>query len=205
MIAFLLLIAILFVIVVGVELLSRAVKLPLELTRKATHILTGVTVAVSAFYVGHIYLQILALLFLAVIATSRRLGIFRSIHDPERSGLGDIWYPVGILLATVFFLDPLVFMYAVLILSVSDGLAGLIGKSFGKRKIGFITAPKTYLGFATFFITAFALSLLVMPVGLAVAAALYLALLELVSFRGIDNLILPIAAGILATVFRFAH
>ena len=203
MTAFLLLLAILFVIVVGVEVLSRAVKLPLELTRKATHILTGVTVAVSAFYVGHIYLQILALLFLAVIATSRRVGIFRSIHDPERSGLGDIWYPVGILLATVFFPDPTIFMYSVLILSVSDGLAGLIGKSFGRRKIGFISAPKTHLGFGTFFVTAFALSLLVMPVGPAIGAALYLAVVELLSFRGIDNLILPLAAGILATVVRF--
>ena len=155
MTAFLVLLGILFIIVVGIELIARSSRLPLELTRKATHVLTGVTVALSAYYVEHEYLLLLSLLFIVVIAASRSRGIFRSIHDPERSGAGDLWYPIGIFLAAVFFQEPHVFMYAVLILAVSDGLAGLFGKLWGKHRIPYIGAPKTYLGTATFIVTAF--------------------------------------------------
>lgn len=201
MIAFLILLAILFVIVVGVELLARSFRLPLEVTRKATHILTGMTVALAALYVGHWYIVLLAALFILVIAVSRSRGIFRSIHDPERTGIGELWYPVGILLAALLFEDPKVFMYAVLVLAVSDGLAGLVGKFYGKRRIGFFSTPKTYVGSAVFMVTAFGLSLLVVPPAVAVGAAIYLTLIELLSFRGLDNLILPLAAGAIALAF----
>jgi len=199
--AFLILLGILFVIVVGIELLARSLRLPLELTRKATHILTGVTVALSAFYVEHSYLLLLSLMFIVVIAVSRSRGIFRSIHDPERSGAGELWYPTGILLAAILFPEPRVFMYAILILAVSDGLAGVVGKLLGKRQVVYISAPKTYLGTSVFVVTAFGLSLLVVSPTAAIVAALYLALIELLSFKGMDNLILPLAAGVIALAF----
>lgn len=200
MIAFLALLVLLFMIVVGVEAIARVRALPIELTRKATHILTGVTVALSVFYIEHVYLIVLSVMFLLVIALSRKRSLFRSIHDPERSGVGELWYPMGILLAALFFPEPTIFMYAVLILAVSDGLAGLIGKFFGKRRIPGIQAPKTYLGTSVFIVTAFGLSLLVMSPGVALIAAVSLAALELLSLKGLDNLILPLAAGVIAVV-----
>lgn len=201
MIAFLVLLAVLFIIVVGVEAVTRVVRIPLEVSRKTTHILTGIAVAFSAWYVPQPYLVALALMFIAVILISRSRGIFRSIHDSERSGLGDLWYPAGILLAALLFSDPAVFMYAVLVLAVSDGLAGLLGKTFGKRRISFISTPKTYLGSGVFIISTFVLSLMVLPWPLAAGAAVYLALVEALSIRGLDNLILPLAAGAIAMVF----
>lgn len=201
MIAFIVLLAVLFIVVVGVEMLARSLKIPLEATRKATHILTGVIVALSAHFVTQPFLIVLAIMFIIVIAVSRKRGIFRSIHDPERSGAGDLWYPIGILLAAVLFTSSTVFTYTVLILAVSDGLAGLIGRFYGKRKIKFIRTSKTYVGSGVFFVTAFGLSLLIMPPLGALIAAAYLALIELVSTRGNDNLFLPVAAGILALVF----
>jgi dolichol kinase len=201
MLAFVVLLAILFVIVVGVEIIARKSKLPLEVTRKITHILVGVAVALSTGTVARGSLIALAIMFTLVIMISRRRGIFRSIHDPNRAGLGELWYPIGILLAVVLFANPAVETYAIYIVAVSDGLAGLVGKSFGKMKVPYITASKTYAGTATFMVTAFVLSSSLLPLPYAVGAAVYLGLIELLSFKGIDNLLLPLAAGVIAVVF----
>lgn len=200
MIAFFILLAALFAVVVGNELLSRATHAPLEVSRKVTHILTGVLVAAGAWFVPRPYLIVLGLAFIAVILVSRRRGIFRSIHDPERAGIGELWYPVGILLSALLFGPAATFAYAVLILSVSDGLAGLIGRQFGRRRIAFISAPKTYLGTAAFIVSAFAISYFFLPLPTATGASVLLAAIELLSFAGLDNLILPLAAGVIATV-----
>lgn len=201
MIDFIGLLAVLAVIVLGSEVLARTTRLPLELTRKLTHILAGTAVALAAFVMPHVYLVIISVMFIAVIAFSRSRGLFRSIHDAERGGLGELWYPLGILLAALLFSEPPVFAYAVLVLAVSDGLAGLVGKLFGKTKVGFISEPKTYLGSAVFAVSAALLSLTVLPPQYALPAGLYLALIELLGFRGLDNLVLPLAAGVIALVF----
>lgn len=200
-VSFLLLIAVLFVIVVGVEIVARLFKLPLELSRKSTHILTGVAVALSAPFVEWPYRALLAVMFIAVILISRRRGIFRSIHDANRVGLGELWYPIGILAASLLFHQVPAFMYAVLVLAVSDGLAGLLGKYFGRKKFTVFNANKTYVGSLVFAASAAAIGLMIgLPLIIALGGAIVLTIIELVARRGIDNVLLPIAAGLIALV-----
>lgn len=201
MLAFIVLLAILFFVVVGVETVARSSRLPIEVTRKFTHISVGVIVAFSTQYVAREYLVALAIMFLIVIVISKRRGVFRSIHDPNRSGVGEYWYPVGILLAVLLFDKPDAEAYAILILAVSDGLAGLIGKMFGKARIPRLSTPKTYLGTTVFVVSALIISLFFVPVPVAFGAALLLGAIELLGFKGLDNLFLPVVAGAIATIF----
>lgn len=196
MTAFIVLLATLAVIVIGVEVVGRATRLPLELTRKLTHILVGTLVAFAPFYMPIGFVALLAVMFTAVIAVSRRAGIFRSIHDPNRSGVGELWYPVGILAAALFFPEPHAFAFGVLTLALADGLAGLAGKLYGRTRIKGVIEPKTYVGSLTFLVVAFAIAVFFLPLPIAACAALVLTAVELVSFRGLDNVVLPLVAGL---------
>ena len=52
-----------------------------------------------------------------------------------------------------------IILYAVLILAISDALAGIIGEYFGKQKMAFLFEKKSWAGFAAFYFSALLVSL----------------------------------------------
>lgn len=91
-----------------------------------------------------------------------------------------------------------IIVYAVLILGISDALAGVTGEYFGKQKIVFLSETKSWVGFAAFYISAFIISLFyfhhfsMQGILLCVLLALLPAVTELFSYRGSDNLTVPL-------------
>lgn len=91
-----------------------------------------------------------------------------------------------------------IIVYAVLILGISDALAGITGEKFGKQKIVFLSETKSWAGFAAFFISAFIISLFYFNnfsmhgILLCLALAILPAITELFSYRGSDNLTVPL-------------
>jgi len=91
-----------------------------------------------------------------------------------------------------------IIVYAVLILGISDALAGIAGQYIGKRKILFLAEEKSWAGFAAFYISAFIISLFYFNdfsaygILLCILLALLPAVTELFSYRGSDNFTVPI-------------
>lgn len=129
-----------------------------------------------------------------------------NMTDVGRRTYGDYAYVAGIVISALIFDRPFTFIAAVLILALSDGLAGLIGRTFGSHQYAWFGVRKSYLGSAVFFlITSFVSWQLLIasqidPANAALGAliiAIPTTLLESAIGYGLDNFAVPLAAGLL--------
>lgn len=155
------------------------------------------------------------------------LLLLGSLHEPlrhrwhhltsaPRKTAGEFYFPLAI--ALLFLLtngDPLLFCIPVLILAISDAAAALIGCHYGLHPYRTAAGRKTLEGSAAFFLCTFLLTELplllftTLPPTTAIAIALTLAasmtLIEALSWRGLDNLLLPLASfALLSLLLRAA-
>lgn len=185
---------------IGIELIARKTSIPIELSRKLAHIIAGVSAAFLPFIMPFSSIVILSGVFLVVMVVSRHLRIFTSIHDVERLSYGELFFPVAVGLMAFLFPENTLYMYGILVMAIADGLAGLLGAHFGRKKYKIGSARKSYAGSGVFFVACLAIGLVVAPhAGIIVIAAL-LTFIEAASVRGIDNLLLPPVAAVLLMV-----
>ncbi|MGH9856667.1 MAG: hypothetical protein ACRD4B_02370 [Acidobacteriota bacterium] len=143
-----------FLVLVITEVLWRTnvIKKP-EYSRKIIHILSGTFIAFWPFFMTFREIQLLSLLLLAVIVVSKSLRFFMSIHGVGRQTMGEIFFPLGVLVAASFASSNWIYAAAILHLSLADGLAAAVGirhtKRFGYKVIG---QMKTLIGTAVFFV-----------------------------------------------------
>lgn len=76
----------------GIELIARKTSIPIELSRKLAHIIAGVSAAFLPFIMPFSSIVLLSGVFLVVMAASRHLRIFTSIHDVERLSYGELFF-----------------------------------------------------------------------------------------------------------------
>jgi phytol kinase len=131
----------------------------------------------------------------------------RVLSGVARRSLGEVCSVAGVLI--VFMLakgDPLAYCVPVLVLTIADAGAGVLGSAFGRLQ-GFF--GKTIEGSGVFFIAAFLVTLIPLmvtgaaqPAG-AIAVSFLLAVtvtpVEAFSPYGLDNLLVPVASLV---VFR---
>jgi dolichol kinase len=115
--------------------------------------------------------------------------------------VGALLFPISLLLCAALYwpLDPRIFQGASLILGLSDSLAGLVGRRFGRLAYR-LTGPKTVEGSLTFFAVTLILLLCLADwpdLRLAAGGALALTLVEALCSRGWDNLTVPLLAGLI--------
>ena len=200
-----------FLIVAVAELLWRKRILKSEWSRKFVHMGVASFVAFWPFFTSFRAVQVLSLSFLAVIALSRWLHVFRGIHSVKRKTLGELFYPLGIGLAALLTTDKYIFAAAVLNLGLADGLASIIGLTYGRKHqyhIGKLT--KSYLGTFTFCLISAAITFWVLysPAGFSPTAwpilivlPLFTALVENIAPYGSDNLFIPLSVvGLLGLI-----
>ncbi len=108
--------------------------------------------------------------------------------------------------AVLLFFSPVLhtsnIVFAALTLAICDALAGIAGEFFGKKKIHFLFEQKSWIGFAAFYLSCFVVAVIFFskfsPAGLLCCGiiALVPALTELFSYKGSDNLSVPIVTAI---------
>ncbi|HSO06730.1 MAG TPA: hypothetical protein VLW45_05800 [Pelomicrobium sp.] len=190
-----------------------------ELTRKALHLVMGV-VTLSFPWLFHETWPVVVLGVLAaggLIAVKRVDAMRDTVGDVvfavARPSGGELYFPVAVVL--LFWLsdgDPILYGIPILILTLADATAALIGVRYGFRR--FATADggaKSVEGSIAFFMVAFLAAhvplLLFTEVGRAETLLIGLnlgfltMLLEAVAWRGIDNLLLPLIAFFLLDAF----
>lgn len=178
-----------------------------EASRKLVHIGIGVFAGTWSFYLTDNQIYILALAMFIVVATSKFLNIFKSIHSVTRKTWGELFFPIGIAAAAYLTVSPWLMLAAMLHVGLADGFAALIGRRYARtHAYRVFNQEKTIVGTLVFYnisiaVTTFALLatgfdggiivLLLVPL-LATAA-------ENFGIYGSDDLLVPVfVAGLMS-------
>ncbi len=190
-----------------VEAIARLRHLAPEIARKTAHVAAGLITALLPLAMPLKTIALVALIFMPLMLISRRLSLLRCIHAAERSTLGELYFPAGVLLAALAVPAAIDFSFGVLVLTLADAAAGVVGKRIGRHDYRFPAAHKTFEGTAAFFAVSVVLSLVVLIVGgspyavmSAVGIALTLTFTESVLGWGLDNAALPVVGAVLMRI-----
>lgn len=124
-------------------------------------------------------------------------------HEVDRESWGEVVYPIGV--ALTFWLadgNAIHFIIPMLILTLADAVAALIGISYGQQHYEGTQGRKSWEGSIAFFVVAFFSVHVPLLLGtetgraetllIAVILGIVLMLVEAVSWRGLDNLFRPL-------------
>ncbi len=169
------------------EGLSRTGILPSWVARKLLHMGVGALVLLFARTGQYATLAWVAVAF-AFLNLTERIFHLTSISRSEKSSWGTVLFPLSVAwMALVHPGDP-IFPYALGVMFFADPLAAFFGRAWPIRRLG----PKSLGGSLGFFLAASSLGLLFFPFPQALLLALLATLVEGVSERGLDNLLLPL-------------
>ncbi len=210
MLYMILLMAGLLVILGFSEYLYRKRKISTEYTRKIAHILGSLSSLIFIYiFDSYWYVVGIGIFFFLILFFGKHQKAFNSIDAVKRKTSGSFLLPIaigGLFVAAKIEGNNLLYVLPVLILGISDPLAGIIGTYFHKKtnNIQLWGKPlqKTYLGSMAFFSSAtllsvWALSLHGLFFAQAAAYAIIIATLstfiEMISTNGFDNILVPFA------------
>lgn len=209
----LLIYSILYITLFGIsEFLFYRKKKKVEYTRKFVHICTGlIALSFPFFIIAFWQMIVLCGSFLLLMTICEKMNWLKSITSVERKSYGS-WLFALIVLVCFWvqqqFDSTLYYYLPILILSISDPLAALIGKKLNYKPLAVFGQTKTLGGSLAFFVSSlFILTcfyfqykevLLYLPL-----FAISLTLAEFFSTKGWDNFTIPL--GAIANIFIITH
>ncbi len=196
------------------ELNYRRLKVKGEITRKFAHFTA--TVAVVPFpyiFSSHWYVLILATIFFIALFVTQYSKQLNSIHDIERKSVGSYLLPFAIYITFLMsnLLDnKFIYILPMLILGICDPMAAIVGMGMRRNNhriiIFGIDTGKSMFGSGAFLITSFVISMIALyfnrgifdlkTIYIALSVAIVSTLAELFSWRGSDNLSIPVSVAI---------
>jgi phytol kinase len=186
-----------------------------ETSRKIMHLAMGAaTLMFPVLFHSPFPALIIAAMTIAVLALLRSgaLGTRASglIHGVARRSEGDLYFPVSAaLLFALAHTDNMLFVIPILTLTLADPAAAYVGRRIGRTRFATVEArqEKSVEGSAAFLAVALICAFvpLIVGAGLTAAAALLTAatfavvvtVLEAASWRGLDNLFIPVGGYLL--------
>lgn len=206
-------------LLVFTELIYRRLGLKGEVTRKIAHFTATLsTITFPYLFNDHWYVFGLAFFFFIVLFISRHGTQLKSIHDITRKSIGSYLLPVSIYLTFLISYkagNRLYFILPILILAICDPAAGIMGinmKIYNHRiRIFGHKLNKTILGSSTFLVSSFIISIIALYFNrmvfdlktfwLALGIAIISTLVEMFSWRGSDNLFIPLSVVLMLILF----
>ncbi|MDJ1009653.1 MAG: hypothetical protein QNJ13_17725 [Paracoccaceae bacterium] len=189
---------------------------PAELQRKLIHIGTGLYALALPWLFAEDWPIYLLLGLALVVMTALRLangGLGGALHGVARTSYGD--YLLAISIGLVLLLserDLLLYTLPLAILTLSDAAAALAGSAYGRRFYTVEDGQKSFEGSAVFFLVTLVIALSVLILArpqtgpetliLAVLVAVFGTQFEADSWRGFDNLFLPLGLLIILATHR---
>lgn len=199
------------------EYAYRRYKLNPEITRKASHIASGIlSLSFITLFDSHVFVLIPGLIFLVVLYIARKRKLFPSIDQVNRETSGSYLLPLSIYL--VFLIgeiggNSLFFVLPVLIISLSDPIAAYSGSSIQRnnRTIALpgFTTSKTVIGSVTFLVSTFIISMVTLyyynvnpteMIKISITVSAIATAVEMLSTKGSDNLTVPITVALTLSV-----
>ncbi|WP_347839261.1 DUF92 domain-containing protein [uncultured Draconibacterium sp.] len=179
--------------------------------RKLVHLVTGLLLLLLSYFIERDVLLVLIIAGSIIAFVTFRFKSWQLVHKTESKSLGTLFYPLGILLSFLLLLDlPLYyFQTALMVLTLSDPLANLSGKiNTGNITFRPGSDKKSLFGLMAYSLSNLIVLAVFLPQALfadvffVLAVLLLAACFELVSWRGSDNLSIPVG---LALFFIFQH
>lgn len=183
-----------------------------EVSRKLVHVATGCLALTFPLLFSN-PLPVLVLLAAAIplmLAIRRGLlgGVGSALHGVERQSHGEIYLALAI---AITFLrageQPVLYVLPILVITLSDTAAALVGTVYARQRFAVEGGAKSVEGVVVFFVVTWLASLIVLvlmsdaaPLNLVLISMLvaaFCALVEVDSWRGLDNLFVPIGALLL--------
>jgi len=203
-----------FILIALAEVLRSTLKYRSEVTRKAVHLFTGLFI----FFTPYLFQSAIPPVLIAVFFCSFnficiRLGYFQSIHGSTQKSYGTVYYPLAFLILILLFWPTYSFIIQIsfIILAISDPLAAIVGQKFDHPKVyTFTSEVKSLEGSIAFACSSFLLlvfSLYLLPAPLlqmisltkiiiiALVGSFFTTFMEALSWRGSDNLTIPLGAA----------
>ena len=206
--------AILFL--VGISEITHQLKLwTSETNRKIVHIIVGLLVSITPLiFKTSTHPAILALIFVLLNGFALASGSFEGMHSQERVSYGTVFFPLGFLITVLCFWNhPIYIIIAMIIMALADPLAAFVGQNINNPKKYIIWAEtKSFEGsiamlVSSIFLT-WGLSLFFFPekqasfhIMLAVVTGITATIAEGISYRGSDNLSVPILVILFMELF----
>lgn len=189
------------------EGLRRAFKWPAEFTRKFIHIAVGMwSVGTALLFTSKWFAIIPPLSFVALNYISYRRNTFAAMESEDKSNLGTVYFPLAfaIIILLTFDVSKALMVAALMPLMWGDAFAAIIGKRWGRRKYTFAGSTRSIEGSIAMFVFSFVSVFIVLMLMeqlrgvdvlwafvFALVTAAAATLVESISLRGLDNLIVP--------------
>jgi phytol kinase len=203
-------IALLLAAMSAVKLLGRKIKLAPETQRKLVHVATGLYALTlpltfrDRWPVMTLIVVSVAVMLLLRLPRFAHGGLASTLHAVERKSYGEIYLAVAV--GFLFFQsrgEPILYVLPVLTLTLSDAAAALVGTSYGRKRFPVEAGVKSVEGVLAFFVVTWLLAMILLlamtdaPRGTVIALSLLVAafgaLVEADSWRGLDNLFVPLS------------
>lgn len=178
------------------------------ITRKIVHIGGSLVSFLLPLFLDLFTSVLIGVFFVIIIALAKRRKVFKSLNEIDDRNYGSVFFPLSLIICGLLFwnINIHIFQGAVLVLGLSDGLAGLIGSRYGFKKYKII-GEKTYLGSFLFFVITFFIFLFIVSISemlfsfylliLLILGAILITGVESVFSRGWDNVFVPLASGLI--------
>jgi uncharacterized protein (TIGR00297 family) len=205
------------ILISSAEVIRRMMNGGSEVTRKFVHVVAGVLMMVSPF-IFHSGIPVLVITGMMVLATflSIKLDLLKSIHGTDRTSYGTTYHPLSFFILVLLFWDrsPEILTISISILAVPDALAAMVGQRVkNPHFIELDLERKTVEGTVTMFVSSLLCILLLFfyfdiqthhsMFLVIVLTAMFVTGWELISFKGSDNLTVPLSAAFILNVFMF--
>lgn len=174
-----------------------------RIIRKGIHLFTGLSLFTLTYVLDYLPLLFVILAGSLFAFVSYGFQLFHVLHKTNDKSLGTLFYPLGILSAFVLLYRMPVYYFqaSLLVLTVSDTMANIFGQiRTGNRYFYPFKEEKSLFGVLGFAVATYIIFYLQLP-GAAIWEFLALATLlavifEVFSWRGSDNLSIPIGSAL---------
>jgi phytol kinase len=193
-----------FIILVFSEAWWRKRGLHGEFSRKFVHITVGSFVAFWPYFLTWDQIRLLSVAFFIVVLISKQL---QAIHSVQRPTWGELFFAIAVGATTFITHNDAIYAAAILLMSLADGFAAVVGTRYGaSKRYSIFGHAKSVVGTVTFAIVA--LIILVsfniaakwsLPYLGLLAVAILASSIENLGVNGLDNLFVPILAAIILT------
>ncbi|WP_305987474.1 hypothetical protein [Roseibium sp. MMSF_3544] len=207
----------LFALAALIRKLSGRFVIGAESQRKAVHVGVGLHAMVLPLILHREGFLVFAVLAAAALLVLRLPGIAAkglgaSLHSVERQSWGDFLFLIAI---TVLFVlspgDPALYVLPIAVLTLSDAAAALVGTSYGRLRFGEGDRVKSAEGSIAFFVVTWMTVVIILlsateiprqnVIWLATMVSLFATYVEADSWRGLDNLFVPVGIHILLVIW----
>ena len=180
-----------------------------EHIRKIVHVVVGVLCSISPnLFQSNIQPIILGFIFLILNFIALKTNKFKAMHSLDRASYGTIYFPISYIILTSFFWEfPNYITISLVLLSVADPLASLVGQNISNSYYIYPWYDKKSIqGTTTMFLSSFTIVYILAPnifpyedqniFKFSFFLASLTTLAELISHKGSDNLSIPVLSFI---------